>query len=366
MTARRINKGWYVDFQFRHADGQRERIRVRSPVQTKRGADEYERQLKNDLLSPLIKKTEVPTLGAFADEFLRTYVVTNNKPSEARCKEYRLRLYIVPFFGKKRLDAIGVREIEHFRAHLMSREPRLELKTQRNVLAVLSKMLRYAEEIGLIDVAPRVRLPKAIDTVADFLDFDEAERLLDAAQRHYPEWYAMVFTGLRTGLRIGERTELRWPDLDLNAGRLMVRRNVVDGHVGTPKNGRSREIPLSLQTVALLRRHRHLKKLVFCHRDGSRITHRVAYRALHKICRVANVTEIGWHTLRHSFASHLVMNHRSLKEVQELLGHSDFKQTLRCAHLAPSVKRDAVETLGHRRERQDLGAILGSGIGRCG
>lgn len=71
---------------------------------------------------------------------------------------------------------------------------------------------------------------------------------------------------------------------------------------------------------------------------------------------------IGWHTLRHSFASHLVMHNRSMKEVQELLGHSDFKQTLRYAHLAPSVKRDAVEMLDRPVGRQEDGHYLGTAL----
>ena len=49
--------------------------------------------------------------------------------------------------------------------------------------------------------------------------------------------------------------------------------------------------------------------------------------------------------LRHTFASHLIMRGRSIKEVQELLGHSDIKMTMRYAHLAPEVKREAVMVL---------------------
>jgi integrase len=55
----------------------------------------------------------------------------------------------------------------------------------------------------------------------------------------------MILVAPRTGMRIGELLALQWQDLDLVAGRFTVRRNVVWGHLGTPKSGKSREIPLS-------------------------------------------------------------------------------------------------------------------------
>ncbi|MCB9556628.1 MAG: site-specific integrase [Deltaproteobacteria bacterium] len=206
-------------------------------------------------------------------------------------------------------------------------------------------MLRYAEETEVIVRAPRVKLIRAPQAEFDFLDFDEAERLLRTAATHEPEWYVMLLTALRTGLRFGELCELRWDDVDLVSGRLRVRRNFTYGAVTTPKNGRPREVPLSPQLIEALKRHRHLNSLVFCKADGGRRIHRRADVAIKRICRRAGLRKIGWHVLRHTMASHLVMRGRSLKEVQELLGHSDLTMTLRYAHLSPAAKQEAVATL---------------------
>ena len=83
--------------------------------------------------------------------------------------------------------------------------------------------------------------------------------------------------------------------------------------------------------MSLLKRHRGLKHLkgglVFCKPDGGRRIHRRADVAIKRTCRAAGLRLVGWHILRHTFASHLVMRGRSLKEIQELLGHSELATT---------------------------------------
>ena len=59
----------------------------------------------------------------------------------------------------------------------------------------------------------------------------------------------------------------------------------------------------------------------------------------------ADLRRVGWHVLRHTFASHLVMRGVALKAVQELLGHASIEMTMRYAHLSPDVRRDAVQVL---------------------
>ena len=64
-----------------------------------------------------------------------------------------------------------------------------------------------------------------------------------------------------------------------------------------------------------------------------------------RACKRAGLRQIGWHVLRHTFASHLVMKGAAIKAVQELLGHRTIKMTERFAHLSPDVRRDAVRLL---------------------
>jgi len=156
----------------------------------------------------------------------------------------------------------------------------------------------------------------------------------------------MVTLGLKAGLRQGELLALRREDVDLVAGRLVVRQAVACGVVGSTKSRKNRETPLSRDAVRTLKAHRHLRgPLVFCDRDGEMLTKGVCKWPLWRACKRAELRRIGWHVLRHSFASHLAMRGVPLKAVQELMGHATIEMTMRYAHLSPGVRRDAVNLL---------------------
>jgi site-specific recombinase XerD len=74
----------------------------------------------------------------------------------------------------------------------------------------------------------------------------------------------------------------------------------------------------------------------------------------------AGLPRIGWHVLRHTFASHLAMRGVPLKAVQELLGHATIEMTMRYAHLAPAIKREAVAQLD-RPAPGEFGQLMGNG-----
>ena len=167
---------------------------------------------------------------------------------------------------------------------------------------------------------------------------------------------------LRTGMRLGELRALRWDDVDLVAGRIVVRYSAWEDIVGTPKTDSTREIPLSDDARKALKLHRRPGVLlVFCDKKGEMQPRDVCNWPLWRACRRAGLRQIGWHVLRHSFASQLIMRGRSLKEVQELLGHTSITMTMRYAHLAPNVLRDAVQVLDRRPTWHQDGTRTGGG-----
>jgi integrase len=172
----------------------------------------------------------------------------------------------------------------------------------------------------------------------------KAQRLIDGADE---AWRPMITVAIKTGLRLGELLALRWrEDVDLVKGQLRVRRSVTRGVVTTPKSGKPREVALGDEAIAALRNARHLKgPLVFCGDDGRMLGKNDCRRPLWSAIRKAGLRQIGWHILRHTFASHLVMRGASLKAMQELLGHATIEMTMRYSHLSPVARRETVRLL---------------------
>jgi len=387
MSARRDNRSgkshWFYRKMIRLPDGRRERIfGVPTTVglpDSKEGAEQAERDhiarvLKTgELTQTPAPPKEVPTLREFVPTYMETSSLAN-KESWMICKENILRVHILPALGDKRLDEIDYATIEDFKIALSNKNalhcgyrnttspklaalPRkLSKKTINNCLTVLRRALVIARKRGIIATVPEFEWFKIPPPEFDFLTFEEADRLIAAAQG---EEQTMIIVALRTGLRLGELLALRWEDVDLVAGRVCVRRRLYRGKVGTPKGGKPREVALSDDARLALKRHRHLRgELVFCDMDGRPLTPGLAGYALKRNRKRAGLRHIGWHVARHSFASHLAMCGVPLKAIQELMGHTTIQMTMRYAHLAPEIARDAVQLLDRRIQLGERGSSV--------
>jgi integrase len=274
------NEVWRYRVWAHAQDGRRVRICGRAPVQdnTRRGAIEAKHEhlvrMKNPM--PVIApasaepaEREVPTVREFREAFLGI----PTKYDKASGRETRRAIYdnhLVTAFGNVRLDAIDYAAVQDFTVALVRARPRPSDKSINNRLSILHRLLAVARDRGLIDRVPKFDWRAVTQDDPDFLGFDEAERLVAGADG---EWRTMILVGLRTGLRQGELLGLRWEDVDLVAGKLRVRQSIVRGVVDRPKSGKGREVPLSNETVAALKAHRHLRgELVFCDLDGDSLT----------------------------------------------------------------------------------------------
>jgi integrase len=371
MSARRDKRygHWFYRKQFRTMDGRVVQItgvptRIGLP-DNRAGAEEAERRHIDRVLktgetsqvpSPPATK-EVPTLREFSTIFMETSKL-RNKPSTMDGKAKILKWHLLPHVGHLPLNEITYTVIEDLKLTLANQQvrtprklppenapyPNLAPVTINKSLMVLHRMLVVARKRRLIDFVPDFEWLRCPLGEFEFLTYDEANRLIAAADG---QLRTMIIVALKTGMRHGELLALRWQDVDLVAGRIVIRQNVVRGVIGTPKSGKPREIPMSDEARAALQAHRHLRgPYVFCKMDGKMLTDSETKNPFAHIVRRAQIPKsVGWHCLRHSFASHLAMRGATLRVIQELLGHSTITMTMRYAHLGPEVGRDAVKLL---------------------
>jgi integrase len=353
------NGGWEADVRATLPDGREVRIRKKAPCPSKsattRWAEGLERELFAEATAP--PRKESPTLTEFAPRFLEGYARANRqKPSGIAGKESILRIHLVPRLGAKKLDAITNEDVQSLKAHLRTKAA----KTVNNVLTVLNTLLRVAVEWDVIAHLPcGIRLLPTPVGQPRFHDFDEYERLVEAARRIDTRTTLAVLLGGEAGLRAGEMMALEWTDVDFTKQQLCIERSDWKGHVTSPKGGRLRYVALTRRLATALKAHRHLRGArVLCEADGRPLTQKVLQCIVRAAARRAHLKHEGLHVLRHSFCSHLAMRGAPARAIQELAGHKDLSTTQRYMHLSPAATVNAIRLLDGEGSSRNFGDML--------
>lgn len=327
------------------------RYRKRSPENSRTGAQAYELTLRQKLArgEPITSNAQKETdqeklFERFAWKWFETYVVPNNKYSEQRTKKYILSASLVPYFGAMAIDSITTMHIEQYKAQLI-KEANVTPKTINNRLTVLHKCLHTAYEwYGFDGRPPEIKWLKCPPSKTDYLSFQECELLLSCSEGVVRE---LILMALRTGMRQGELRGLQWSSIDWHNRNIIVRHSRDDYRktLGSPKSNRERVIPLDVDLYEMIYRRKKATGYVFLDVDEQPFDNKRLSRRLARVCKKAGIRKIGWHTLRHTFATQLSMLGTPLNTVQTLLGHSTIATTMRYAHTAPSTLRCAIDML---------------------
>ena len=359
MTARLIKKSWWVDFRVQH-----KRYRIRSPMNSRASALAFESVLRQkfargeSLESASKTIDQRKTFEQFAWQWFEEYAVPNNKYSEQHTKKYTLRAWLVPFFGKKLVADITTHDIEQYKAHALKRG--VSKKTINNQLTIFRKCLMTAYDwLQLPGAPPKIQWFKYSSPPMDYLSPDECALLLSHTDGVIKE---MILTALRTGMRQGELKGLQWSSIDWENRIIAVRHSYCDysKSLTAPKSNRVRYIPMDVDLYELLLARKKETGFVFLDKDRQPFN---SFRLGGQIARLrkrAGLRKIGWHTLRHTFASHLVMRGVPMTAVQMLMGHVMITTTMRYAHLAPSTLRSAIDMLNPKTM---VGADFGQPVG---
>lgn len=369
---KRITIGTVNEIEHTKAREEAERIRLQHK-RAKRGEATdpvAERQCKEAERKQPNVEPQADTYLQFLDSTYRAWLRLNLKHGDYA---YTTLVKAFPEFHGLALNEIGPGAIETWRTKRL--ESGLNPNTINRQLSDLKAALHRARDIWdlpisdkldrvkpcKIDRSPKIRyltqdeeakLRKALDEREDDLragklvyairkggQFSHVQPAELQARAFADHLKPAVLVSLNTGLRRGELLKLRWENINFDKALVTV-----EGH--TSKTGKTRHVPLNEEALTVLKKWKRDNSnlvYVFGGVDGEPLhdTRTSWETALKK----AHISNFRWHDLRHTFASKLVMAGVDLNTVRELLGHSDYKMTLRYAHLAPEHKAAAVAKL---------------------
>ena len=343
---------WYARLTF--TDGQGRRRNIKRRTQCERDA----RKILSVLLREAGERDERALVGArmtfddLADYFSSRYVkpaeyVHGRKVAGLRTVlKYRSVIRTLrKHFGRKKLSGVTYSEVERYKAVRLKTPTRLN--RQRSIasvnreLATLRRMLNVAVREGWVRRNP-FGMGDPLISLADerrrerVLTREEEARLLAACTGRRAHLRPIIVAALDTGCRKGELLQLRWRDIDFDAGAVTIQ-------AFNTKTMRERVVSLTTRLAEELRRLREQAAegpdaLVFGVTDDVK-------RSFASACRAAGVFDFRFHDLRHTAATRLVGAHMPIPEVGRVLGHTQADTTYRYVNANLETARRAAAAL---------------------
>lgn len=212
-------------------------------------------------------------------------------------------------------------------------------RSQARIISGMRSFFRFLRLEGLIDQDPceLLEAPRFGRTLPDILSTQEIDSMIDAIDYDKAEAlrnHAIIETLYGSGLRVSELTELRISRLNLDEGFLIV----------TGKGDKQRIVPISPIATDLIREYLPTRAtlnikpdstdILFLNRRGARMTRVMVFYIIRDLAQAAGISKkVSPHTLRHSFATHLLEGGANLRAIQEMLGHESIATTEIYLHL---------------------------------
>ncbi len=301
------------------------------------------------------------------------YLVLERGLRPRSCTAYRSDLRRFLAFAGRRGRTGGPGQVDHaflaeYAGHLHRRG--LSPASIRRAQSALRAYFAFLEAEGVIETDPsdRMERPVAGRPLPEFLSREEAARLVEAVDPDSPMLWrdrAALELLYATGMRVSELTGMQLTDLELEleaepaGGREAVRRDAAALVRG--KGGRERIVPMGAAAAEAMRRYLNAVRPalvrgggaggVFLNHRGTPLSRMTVWTIVKRAAARAGIQRsISPHTLRHSFATHLLEGGADLVAVQELLGHADISTTQIYTHLDREYLREV-----HRRHHPRSG-----------
>lgn len=291
-------------------------------------------------------KIEGTTFQEFASKWLE-FRKLNGKPlSSWESDESRLRKYILPEFGHRLINKIPTIEWESLLDSLVSNDL-IAPATRNRIRSLATKIYNDALRKGVVSSNPVNIIPKLKESMEAWdywSSINDIVSYIEHAKIESDWFYLFAVMSLNTGARLGEILALDVEDINLRNRRIHIKK-VFEETSGTVQNrtkghkerwlGINDSLYEALVTILRTRKFSNSNDPIIADKDGHRLYERQVRRVHERVCAKAKLKPIRIHDLRHTYASHYIMNGGNLVDLQSLLGHSSPMMTLKYAHLAP-------------------------------
>jgi integrase/recombinase XerD len=282
----------------------------------------------------------------WAIESFLAYIGSERGLAPKTVEAYRHDLFLLGRFlsenGGEGFEAVAREDLFSFLASL-KKEGYATASLSRTLVAV-KVFFRFLLKEGVIESDPTLHLesPKLWQLIPEVLDFDEVQALLskpDPATAIGARDLAILEVLYASGLRVSEVCGLNIHDVDDEFVKV------------TGKGGKQRVVPIAPRAVKAIdrylidfRKSTPKEEALFVSMKGKRIERTVVWARLKQYALAAGIQKnISPHTLRHSFATHLLENGADLRIIQELLGHASISTTDRYTHIEQSHLKKSFE-----------------------
>ena len=267
-------------------------------------------------------------------EDYKTYLSMERNYSNNTVKAYLNDIMNFTIFIKKNLLLITPQDIREYLKHISSLSPR----TISHNLSSLKSFYNYLEMINLTNSNPtnEINRPKLESKMPTYLTLDEVSKLLDikVENEYNARDKAILELLYSSGIRISELTSMEISNIDLDECLIRI----------MGKGSKERIIPLGDYAINALNDYLNnyrdkLNKLnstyVFLNNRGGQLSRQFIFKTIKNYAIKKGISKnISPHTLRHTFATHLLKNGADLRIIQELLGHENLSTTQIYTHLS--------------------------------
>ncbi len=250
--------------------------------------------------------------------------------------EGRIRRHMLPFFGNVEMKKINMNHLNNLILRL--KENGHKNSGINHITGTLKKIMNQALLEGVVLKNPFLGSKKLREDFFETIFFtsEEIRKILLANKND--EMINFIIAALNTGMRRGELAGLCWDKIDLTRKTIEVSRTRDQFSLrDTTKTGEKRYLPMNDTIFDLLTSLKKSKssQYVFVRKNGAPIDVHHVYRYFNLMQEKAKIVRRGrFHDLRHTFASHFMMNGGNIYDLQKILGHSKSEMTHRYAHLS--------------------------------